>query len=48
MVNYILANALKADKIEAGDLGLVMHYLEVVQAPAIFFQYGILRVHQNL
>jgi len=37
VVNYILANALKADKIEAGDLGLVMHYLEVVQAPPIYF-----------
>jgi len=30
IVNYVLANALKADKIEADDLGLVLHYLEVV------------------
>jgi hypothetical protein len=48
LVNYILANALKADKIDASDLGCVLSYLEVVNAPSIFFQYAILRVHQNL
>jgi hypothetical protein len=48
LVNYILANALKADVIRPDDLGLVLTYLEVVQAPSIFFQYAILRVHQNL
>lgn len=37
LVNYVLASALKADKIEATDLGIVIAYLEVVQAPSIFF-----------
>lgn len=30
IVNYVLANALKADKIAPQDLGFVMHYLETV------------------
>jgi len=37
LVNYILANALKADKIEAIDLGIVILYLETVDAPSIYF-----------
>ena len=45
VVNYILASALKADKISTSDLGLVITYLEVVNAPSIYFQYAILRVH---
>ena len=48
LVNYVLASALKADKIEPHDLGLVIAYLEQVYAPSIYFQYAILRVHQNL
>lgn len=48
LVNYVLANALKADKIDPSDLGLVLSYLSAVNAPSIFFQYAILRVHQNL
>lgn len=48
IVNYVLASALKADKIAPQDLGLVLAYLEIVQAPPIYFQYAILRVHQNL
>lgn len=48
LVNYVLASALKADKIDPSDLGLIISYLEVVQAPPIYFQYAILRVHQNL
>ena len=45
LVNYVLANALKADKIPAEELGLVLAYLECVSAPAIYWQYAILRVH---
>lgn len=45
VVNYILAAALKADKISSDDLGLVLVYLMEVQAPSIYFQYAILRVH---
>lgn len=45
LVNYVLANALKIDKIPADSLGLVMMYLESVNAPSIYFQYAILRVH---
>ena len=45
VVNYILAAALKADKISSDDLGLVLVYLIEVQAPSIYFQYAILRVH---
>ena len=45
LVNYVLANALKADKIVPQDLGLVIAYLEQVYAPSIYFQYAILRVH---
>ena len=48
VVNYILAAALKADKIPHEDLGLIMTYLMEVQAPSIYFQYAILRIHQNL
>jgi len=39
---------LKADKIGAKDLGLVMVYLQYVNAPSVYFQYTILRVHQNI
>jgi hypothetical protein len=45
LVNYVLANALKIDKVPADSLGLVMMYLERVDAPSIYFQYAILRVH---
>ena len=45
VVNYILAAALKADKISPDDLGLVLVYLMEVRAPSIYFQYAILRVH---
>jgi hypothetical protein len=48
IVNYILANALKADQIKGQDLGLVLMYLENVFAPPIYWQYAILRVHQSL
>ena len=48
VVNYVLASALKADQIEAKNLGLVMNYLNDVNAPSIYYQYAILRVHQNL
>ena len=48
VVNHVLGHALKGDKIPAGDLGLVLTYLETVQAPSIYFQYAILRVHQNI
>lgn len=37
VVNYILAAALKADKISPDDLGLVLCYLMEVNAPAIYF-----------
>ena len=37
VVNYVLASALKADKIAPHDLGLVLAYLEIVQAPSIYF-----------
>ena len=48
VVNYVLASALKADKIEPKNLGLVINYLNEVNAPSIYYQYAILRVHQNL
>lgn len=47
-MNYVLASALKADKIEPHNLGLVLSYLGEVNAPSIYYQYAILRVHQNL
>lgn len=37
VVNYILANALKGDLISHEQLGLVMFYLETVQAPSIYY-----------
>ena len=37
IVNYILANALKADKIKGSDLGLVLMYLDNVFAPPIYW-----------
>ena len=37
LVNYILAAALKADKIKPEDLGLIIGYLELVNAPSIYF-----------
>jgi hypothetical protein len=37
LVNYVLASALKADKIDAGDLGMIIAYLECVSAPSIYF-----------
>ena len=37
LVNYVLANALKADKVPPDSLGLVMMYLDVVRAPSIYF-----------
>ena len=37
LVNYILAAALKADKILPDTLGLVIVYLEAVEAPSIYF-----------
>lgn len=48
VVNYVLAAALKADQIAPSQLGLVLCYLETVNAPPIYYQYAILRVHQNL
>jgi hypothetical protein len=48
IVNYILANALKADQIRGSDFGLVLQYLEIVYAPPIYWQYAILRVHQKM
>ena len=48
VVNYVLASALKADKIQPQNLGLVLSYLGEVNAPSIYYQYAILRVHQNL
>ena len=44
IVNYVLANALKGDQIPPEELGLVLSYLDVVQAPPIYYQYAILRV----
>ena len=37
IVNYVLAAALKADKIPSEDLGLVLVYLMEVNAPSIYF-----------
>lgn len=37
IVNYVLAAALKADKISSDDLGLVLVYLMEVNAPSIYF-----------
>jgi hypothetical protein len=37
LVNYVLAAALKADKIDAHDLGMIIAYLESVSAPSIYF-----------
>lgn len=37
VVNYILACALKINKIEPQNLGLVFEYLNVVSAPSIYF-----------
>ena len=37
LVNYILAAALKADKIPPENLGMVIVYLEAVDAPSIYF-----------
>lgn len=48
LVNYVLANALKADIIKTGQLGLVVYYLDTVNAPSIYYQYAILRICQNL
>jgi len=48
IVNYAVANALKEDEIRGQDLGLVLGYLEAVEAEPIYYQYALLRVHQNL
>lgn len=48
LVNYVLAAALKSDKLEAQHLGLVMSYLDSIDAPDLYFQYAILRVSQKL
>lgn len=48
IVNYVLAKALKADQIKPEQIGVVLAYLDAVQAPSIYWQYVILRVHQNL
>ena len=48
VVNYVLAAALKADKLEPENLGLVMTYLILIDAPDLYFQYVILRMSQNL
>jgi hypothetical protein len=37
IVNYVLANALKGDQIPPEELGLVLSYLDVVQAPPIYY-----------
>jgi hypothetical protein len=37
VVNYILACALKSDKIEPENLGIVIEYLNLVEAPSIYF-----------
>ena len=48
LVNYVLAKALRADKIKTEDFGMVLAYLVSVNAPDIYWQFAILRVHQNL
>ena len=37
VVNYILACALKIDKIEPENLGIIIDYLSLVDAPSIYF-----------
>ena len=37
LVNYVLANALKADKIAPENLCVVLQYLITSQAPSIYF-----------
>jgi len=37
LVNYVLANALKGDLVPPDSLGLVMLYLDTVDAPSIYY-----------
>lgn len=37
LVNYVLASALKSDIVDPNNLGLVVMYLQFVQAPSIYF-----------
>jgi len=48
LVNYVLASALKIDQVPPKHLGLVMAYIDKVNAPSLYFQYAILRVHQHI